>query len=452
MTVPTSSPACWRTGQQLLVLTLAVAVVSGQSVVLLSQQFSALALPGPALVAPLSLVCVLLMHRFQPRRRISFDTETDAIVGAALALLGAWLLYWVPHRFGVQFWLWRPDLAAVALAALALAAFGGGTAFALYLALPVTAAAVAMSPELALILGHCVGGHVVDGVASGAIAAGPLYLAAPLTKPRAWVRVGAAIAGALLVSVAAYTAGLSLQVISILGALGALGATEALVLAAARRRDAARLRLAPIARSRIILLAGLAVALAPLDAAIPTFAATAAAPTAGVLRPGPELVGALALPGHVSTIAWRIPTRPEIASAAEAITTTGAGPASVLTYPLESLLRWLGSTCPGTSTLRIGGRQVAMTQYSDVKTGARWDVYRWVWRSARRFQRVTVVLSFGTRYGDVPLPSLMPVPMRDAFRTLGMFISNRQIVCQTGALERAGGSALVGRLMAGQMS
>ena len=439
--------AKYRWLQQLLIMLAAAVVLSWQSLTLLTAQLPALVLPGPAVVAPLAFLCVAFVHRFPGRRKMSFDTETDSIVGAAFGLLGAWLLYWMPHRFGLQFWLWRPDLIGLTFAILAVAAFVAGTGFALYLALPALVAAIAMSPELGLLLSRHLGGSVPAGVVSGLIAVAPIYLASPFARPGVPQRIVAALAGSLALSVAAQLGGLSMQGVSVLGALGALAAIEAMMILRSPEAQGRRIHLAPVDRPRMAVLVVLAIAFAPLDAMIPTFASAAAAPVARVLQPGPQLIGAVGLPAHVTTVAWKLPSPPGIARAAEVMTTTGSSSSDVLTYPLESLIRWLGSTCPGTTTYSVDGRRVAMTEYVNVETGVTWDVYRWFWQSATRFQRVTLFLSWGTRDRDVPLPELALAPGRDALRTVGLFISNRRITCDDSLLGDATGLALARQLM-----
>jgi hypothetical protein len=88
-----------------------------------------------------------------------------------------------------------------------------------------------------------------------------------------------------------------------------------------------------------------------------------------------------------------------------------------------------------------------MTEYVNVETGVRWDVYRWFWQSHTHFQRVTLVLSWGTRDRDVPLPGPALAPGRDALRTLGLFVSNRRITCDDSLLTTATGLALARELM-----
>jgi hypothetical protein len=432
-----------------LLLVLAVAVLAWRSIVLTTEQAHALVLPGAVLLAPISVAAILLVNRSPGRGKLPFDDETDVIVAFTFAVLGGWFLYWTPHRFGSDYWLWRPDLLAIALCAAAVATITTGSGVILYVGLPLVAATIVSCPLLGLLVHDVNSGIVVVAVVSALAAVLPLLLAQPHVLREKLRQGGLALAAGVLAAVVGKVTKISSVDVSFVAAGLAFVAVEAMILRAAPEPRARGAHGAPLVTWRLLTVVVLVVGFALLDGAIPTFSSVSTSSVKSLLTPTSEPLGQLDAPGGLTTTAWGVKSSGESHDlASEVYTSTAPTKAAVLTYPVESLIKWLGAPCPNQRHETIDGITVKSSQYTNSQAGTNWNIYTWNWHNSDGYQRVSLIMAYGLQGNVAELPVLTRSALSNGISTVGLFVANRHIVCFNSPARLASGNDLVSQLIA----
>jgi len=427
--------ATWQSFLRISVFAIAVTTISWHSLAISFTQAPSMTAAAATPAAVIAMAAVLLFHRLPSPSKGAppRDSETDYIVAITLLFIGAWVVFWAPARFTDAFWLWRPDIIGLSIAAAGFAALLGGTRFAMWIAPSLVAVSAASIPATGLVLTGFFPSPIRVAAASSLLAVGPLLVARPITRVHIWrrwlgigVSIGVGVLLAPLLSINTYTVSVIAATITVVGSEIAWHLTTIL-------RHPIHMPDIPIKLSRVLVACVLVAAFAILDATPPTWSSFYATRANSVLLPAHQNLGSFYTVNNLSVSGW-ILSNPHPNQLVELILTTGKRPADVLTYPLSSLVKTPPTECPNVTEMRIGRIHVQASLYTDSANGFRWQVFTWSWHSPELFQRLSLVVATGPAGIPVPPIAIHPQPIPDALRTLGAFIANRHLICGFPAL------------------
>jgi hypothetical protein len=395
-------------------------------------QFHSLLLPGVAIAAPLGAVVVSVVHRLPTRGRLPIDAESDYIVCFIGLVVGLWILFWTPVKFGSLFLYWRPDLIGAAIVAISLAALIGGTRFALWVAPTFLGLSVALMPVTQLTLAGVNPPHLRLAVASGLLGALPILLARPFSRWWLALRWAVALAVAVAAGVLGHAAKLSTTELSLLAAIGAAVGAE---LVAVLRGSVLRGTMMPnvtFETWRLLPLAVICAGSMTLEGTLPVVPSiTASSPAISTTLPQAKLVSSYRAGNGLEVEGWTVKEHTPQNIAVLVVTTIGASPSTVLSFPSSALIQWTAEPCTNVRTLNVEGVQVTETLYEDLLNGYRWEEFEWATRLGDRYQRMTAIVASSPSGEPVPLPTVHASSAQTTVDTAEIFVANRHGSCST---------------------